>query len=376
MQTATQGILSAIQAMPKERYQDPTIEKTSRGAYFIRPWVDVVKDGKLGRKRKTIPLGPSDMGERKAKAEKTRIMATINQGRYVAQAQTTLDTLLPEYAKHVDKLGYATRCKYECHIKKHIQPRFGSSQLCEITSVAIQNWLDSIKLSWNTKTDIRNVLSGIFTQAKAKGYWKESNPVEGVWVGRKETVWEQRKLSIAQTRALLAALDPMPRIVCMVGLFTTLRISEILGLQEKHLNFAGNVIEVRQRWYRGDLDRTKTKKSTRDVTMGGLVEYLSSLITGDPERFVFITHESCRTDENLRKRHLIPAATGLGLYYTGFGFHSLRREAITEIGKKVAPNVIMNMAGHTKMDLSMLYSLNDAENARPAAEDYYKRVIN
>lgn len=199
-------------------------------------------------------------------------MATVNQGRYVLQAQTTLDMLLVEYQKHVDKLGFATRCKYESHIRKHIQPAFGSFQLCEITTKAVQLWLDSKELSWNSKTDIRNVLSGIFTKAADWGYWKERNPAEAVWVGRKTAVWEKRKLSVADTRALLAAIQPVPRTVCMVGLFTTLRISEILGLQEKHLDFAGEHIEVRQRFYRGDLDKTKTDKSKRNVTMGGLVE--------------------------------------------------------------------------------------------------------
>lgn len=103
---------------------------------------------------------------------------------------------------------------------------------------------------------------------------------------------------------------------------------------------------------------------------------MRGLCTGNPEHFIFLSHESCHSDENLRKRHLIPAAKALGLYYTGFGFHSLRREAITEIGNEVGGQVIMNMAGHTKMDLTMLYTLNDTEKQRGAATAYMNRIVN
>lgn len=355
------------------RSQDPKIKLTKRGVYFIRPWVDVIKGGNLTREKQTFKLGKE---KRKAVTEKARIMQTINQGRMVAQAQTTLNKLLVEYQKHIDKLAYTTRQKYEGHIGRYIQPTFGEFQLCEITTKVLQDWFDGLpSLSWNTKTDIRNVISGIFTKADEWGYWKEKNPTEKIFVGRKQLVREKRKLTVQQTQDLLAELDPMPRIICMVSLFATLRISEILGLQEKHLDFDRELVQVRQRFYRGDLDRTKTDKSNRDVSMGGLVEYLRSICTGDPERFVFQSHESCHSDTNLRARHLVPAAKRLNIYYTGFGFHSLRREAITEIGKVIGAQAIMNMAGHTKMDLTMLYSLTDLDEQRAGQKQFMSKIL-
>lgn len=366
------SILRAIAAMSKQRFQDPKIKQWKNGNYYIRPWVDVLQGNTTTREKQVIQLGPD---KRRAIAEKARVMGLINKGQHVLQAQTTLDMLLVEYSKHIAKLGYATQQKYETHLNSKIVPRWGKCQLSEITTLEAQNWLDSLKLSWNTKTDIRNIMSGIFTKAVQWGFWQQRNPLQDVFVGRKTTVWKRRKLTIDETRALLAELDPVPRVVSMVALFTTLRISEILGLQEKHLNFSNENISVEQRFYRGDLDTTKTDKSTRTVTMSGLTEYLRSLCIGDPEHFIFQSHESCHSDENLRKRHLTPAAKRLGLYQRGFGFHSLRREAITEIGQAVGPQIIMSMAGHTKMDLTMLYTLGNAEAQRAGAAAYMERVV-
>ena len=48
--------------MPKGRYQEPTLQQTKRGVWFIRPWVDVIQNGKVARALKTIPIGA--MGKR------------------------------------------------------------------------------------------------------------------------------------------------------------------------------------------------------------------------------------------------------------------------------------------------------------------------
>lgn len=57
-------------------------------------------------------------------------------------------------------------------------------------------------------------------------------------------------------------------------------MSEILGLQEKHLDFANGTILVRQRYYRGDLDEVKNQKARRDVPMGYLADSLKAACKG------------------------------------------------------------------------------------------------
>ena len=73
-------------------------------------------------------------------------------------------------------------------------------------------------LSWNMRTDLRNILSGIFTKAIEWGLWKDPNPVTAVSVGRKRTVRQHRKLTVEETRKLLDALPRDVRIICEVAI--------------------------------------------------------------------------------------------------------------------------------------------------------------
>ena len=97
-ETGSANIASIVQLlggeqMPRPRFQNPTICKTpgENATWYIRPWVDIIKDGKPDRSRKTITLGAVDtMGKREAIAKKNAIMGTINRSDYVLQSKTNL----------------------------------------------------------------------------------------------------------------------------------------------------------------------------------------------------------------------------------------------------------------------------------------------
>ena len=76
------------------------------------------------------------------------------------------------------------------------------------------------------------------------------------------------------------------------------------------------------------------------------------IITANPE-FVML----CRDDRDILQHFLRPAAVALEFHWPGFGFHSLRREAVTAIGSAAGLGQAMNMAGHSTMDMSLLYTL-------------------
>lgn len=382
--------------MPKQRFQDPKIHQNEDGSYFIRPWVDfITADGKR-RSKKTFNLGKS---RRDAVAKKNEIMRTVNSAVDLIKSQIRFEDLVEEYlvrfVRKEDNLAASTRGKYECHLKNHIRPAFKDLTLCELTPLLIEGWLQKkaeAGMSWATRTDLRNILSGMFKQAKKWGYWdrKEENPVAQVSTGKKKAKYTKRKLTDDETRLLLAALPRDVQFLCLTALVSTMRISELLGLKEKHLNFDKELIEVRMRYYRGDVDTTKTERSKRDIPMGYLLTGLRDLCLGDPERFVFniTTHPGrkhrdgscarprvCRDDRDIHQHFLRPAATQLKLHFKGFGFHSLRREAITNISREAGIEQASLMAGHTKLDMTMLYELADLTQQRRGAEAYYERLM-
>ena len=220
--------------MPRERFQDPTLEQNKNGSWYIRPWVDVITARGLERRKKQIVLGPESIGRRGALAAKRRVMETINRASYVIQSQIRFGDLLAEYEdRHTAKQAFPTQNKYASLIKNHIRPAFAELQLSEVTGQLVQKWLDEKNKSWSTKTDLRNLMSGIFERAIAWKYWQDANPIEHVTAGRKRLVREKKKLTDEQTQRLLAALPPQVRTMACVALFCTLRISEALGLQQE-----------------------------------------------------------------------------------------------------------------------------------------------
>jgi len=116
------GLLGTEDALPRERYQDPELQQTKRGAWFIRPWVAVIKNGKVGRALKTIPIGV--MGKREAEAKKREIMTTINRSDYMITSQIKFAAFAEEWdALHVARQASTTREKYRCHMKTTSGPR-------------------------------------------------------------------------------------------------------------------------------------------------------------------------------------------------------------------------------------------------------------
>jgi integrase len=172
--------------------------------------------------------------------------------------------------------------------------------------------------------------------------------------------------------------------MCCTGLFCTLRVSEMLGLQQKHMDFASGEIKVRQRFYRGDLDVAKNEAAIRDVPMGYLADELKRLCKGDPERFVFQIetkpewgHKTgiCRDDRDILQHFLRPAAKNLGFHWPGFGFHSLRREAVTAIGSVLGIGQALKLAGHSSADMNLLYTLDDKVSQDRAIREFQERIL-
>ena len=124
--------------------------------------------------------------------------------------------------------------------------------------------------------------------------------------------------------------------------------------------------------------------------MGYLTRDLKRLCSGDPDHFVFGVATTpghrrndggtpksriCRDDRDIHQHFLRPAAKALGVYFPGFGFHSLRREAITNISREAGIEQASLMAGHSKLDMTLLYELADLEQQKKASMAYHERLL-
>jgi integrase len=383
------------------RLLNPKLQQT-RGRtprWFIRPLVErPAPDGSITRKLEYIYLEADSKKE--ALKERTRILERLNKRDVVLAAQLTFGELLDEYLRrHVNRdgvLSASTQNKYVGHIKNHIRPAFESMPLGVMTSARIEAWLDGKreKLSYATRLDLKNILVGIFAKADDWGYWRDrKNPAASVNVGRPAVARPRRKLSIEETRQLLDRLPEDVRDICEVALFCTLRISEVLGLQERDVDTVAGTLRVERRWYRGDVDTPKSLKSRRMVALGHLAPRIAERLQGQPDRFLFAvrTHTTrrlksgevrtgyegriSRDDRDINQHFLRPAAKALGIYYTGFGFHALRVEAITELGQSLSPYQIQRLAGHAGERMTQHYTLADVVEQTRAVKQFQEKVL-
>lgn len=398
------------QGMPKARFQDPKLQQNGNGSWYIRPWVDAVTiTGGPKRVKRQIVLGPSTMGKREAIAKKNQVMATINNSRYVVQSQVKFGDFLDNYIKsYLDRPGVlksTTQAAYMSHIRVHIRPTWGELQMSEITTRRLDEWMAALTkagLSYNARHDLLTMMSGIFTKAEDWGVWDQRNPCKGVTVGRNLPVREKRMLTDQQIRLLLAALPEDVRLMAEIALFCTLRVSEIMGLQWKHIDFEQGCIHVRQRMSNdGELAEPKTLKALRDPQMGHLAERLKAFkyagVAGNaapgtasvsgtttrqhqipgPDDFVFrfpSRSGGWLGSNDLVKKYLKPAAKAIGIDYDGFAWHSLRRQAVTNYNSSLGVTQAMNLAGHSTVAMSSLYTLSDAQAANAAVRAFQQRI--
>lgn len=66
----------------------------------------------------------------------------------------------------------STKEKYRNHLHNHILPRWAETRLCDLRAKGVLDWLQKESGSWYMMTDLRNIMSGIFTKAQEWGFFR------------------------------------------------------------------------------------------------------------------------------------------------------------------------------------------------------------
>jgi len=259
----------------------------------------------------------------------------------------------------------STRGKYRNHLHNHILPKWASTPIGQLRSKLVLDWLQQESGSWFMMTDLRNIMSGIFTKAQEWEILPDTfaNPIARVKLPKKWQVYEKRILSEQETVRVFDRLQDPNRLICEICLGTGARISEVTGLQVKHINLDKACIRIEQRHWRGDIDDPKTERSKRTLTLGSLVErmrdWIAALPASSPDAWVFPQDNRKKPmwDSGVRKA-LKDAAKLESCDFPGFGLHSLRRANITwrqEVGGSSIE--ASRIAGHASTRMTEEYTV-------------------
>lgn len=406
MMRASEGTLLALTGglRLKTRVQHPkVIERTDRGGayWYFRYWRDEIQpDGSVKTVRKFQRLGPSrgenKLTKKQAEIERDKILASLNKATveekiveeglilFGAMAEKYIHSYVDATAAGRSLLSISTRIKYHNQLNNHILPRWKDVRLCDIRPDEVQRWLFETCTSWHAMNDLRGIMSAVFTKAQEWGYWPESrrNPISRVKIGEKWNVNPERILTWDETARVLSRIKEPNRLVIETAIATGARISELLGLQWQHVDLEQGTIRIEQRYYRGDIDQPKTKRSRRLLTLGYLVERFADKKRTEnpkPADWVFGRNDGSGLPiwDSAVRQCLKRAARAEGCDFKGLGPHSFRRANITwrqEVGAsaieaaKIAGHSSVRMTEHyTKIQIQRQEELTKAIQERLAA---------
>ena len=381
----TRGSLQTLAGglIVKARVQHPQVKprKDRPGwPWVFRCWVDVIQpDGSVKTARKYQEVGPSKgegaITKKQAELERDKFLAKLNAPTIevaVQQVASTGVALFCEVAR-MYKEGYLgrenqiarpTREKEQFYLREYLVPQWGGMRLNQIHPKAVEDWLHTTFDSWWTMHGVRAIMSRVFYYAEGHGLWEESkrSPASKAKLGKKSYKYERRILSFDETARVLALLEEPYLLIIETCIATGARISEVLGLKWKHVNFDAGTIKIEQRVWHQDVGRPKSEDSKRILGIGDLAERFRAKAREDgatPDAFVFQQKRAPGKplwDSGVRDA-LHQAAQAEGCDFPGLGPHSFRRANITW-RQQVGGSAIeaSKIAGHSDLEMTGEYT--------------------
>jgi integrase len=254
--------------------------------------------------------------------------------------------------------------KEKFYLTEYMVPRWGKLRLNQIQPKAVEDWLHTTFDSWWTMHGVRAIMSRVFYYAEGHGLWEEGkrSPASKAKLGKKSYKYERRILSFDETARVLALLEDPYLLIIETCIATGARISEVLGLTWKHVNFEAGTIKIEQRVWHQEIGRPKSEDSKRILGIGDLVERFRAKAAEEgaiPEAFVFQQKRAPGRplwDSGVRDA-LHQAAEAEGCDFAGLGPHSFRRANITW-RQQVGGSAIeaSKIAGHSDLEMTSEYT--------------------
>ena len=382
---ATEGNLHVLTGglRVKARVQHPGVKSRKDRAGW--PWIfryyddEIQSDGSVKVLRRYREIAPSKgegfITKKQAEIERDKFLARLNaptMEEAVQQVAATGVALFAEvaamyergYLGRAEQIARPTREKETFYLNQYIVPRWGSLRLNQIQPQAVEDWLHTTFDSWWTMHGVRAIMNRIYSYAEGHGLWEEGKrtPVSRAKLGRKHHKRERRILSFEETARVLARLEEPYQLIIETCIATGARISEVLGLQWKHVNLGAGTIKIEQRVWHQDIGRPKSEGSRRVLGIGDLVERFRARVAAagaSADSWVFCQKRAPERplwDSGVRDAlHL--AAEDEHCDFPGLGPHSFRRANITW-RQQVGGSAIeaSKIAGHTDLEMTGEYT--------------------
>lgn len=270
---------------------------------------------------------------------------------------------------------------YELGLRRHVLPAFASRQVRAIDPDALVAWIRTLRAAGYAPHSIHNYwgpLHLVLAHAVRSGVIA-SNPADRLTSAERPKPGSGRRrfLGRGEVERLLDAAPERYRLALASGIFSGLRLSELLGLTWGEINFAGGSIRVRfQMGREGKRRQLKTAAARRDVILMSELGTqlrrwrLASPFSSDDDLVFCATSGQTIGHRNLTARGLEKAAKRAEIGRVNF--HALRHTfASILIAQGHDPVFVSRQLGHTNaaITLKVYAHLFDAERHATLARD-------
>lgn len=324
----------------RTRYQQGSVQREKRlsgSDVWIYRWYETGTDGTSKYRKAIVGTVATLANETSAlKAAQALRIDANQQAPHAESGPSSVAELIAHYrlkelaGESKGRKAFSTRAAYECYLNRWILPRWGDLRIDQVKSVAVEEWLDSIKRAKGTKAKIRNIMSAIFHHAM-RYEWVDRNPIKLVrQSAKREKVPEV--LELFELQLLLSKLFVRERTLALLDAATGLRVSELLALRWSDVDFENLELNVTRSIWHQVVGNCKTEASAKPVPMDSymaedLLRWRRQSDYASDDDFVFASEtmkgKQPYWPDNLMKRHIRPVARANGIN-KNIGWHTFR----------------------------------------------------
>ena len=294
-------------------------------------------------------------------------------GSPITPISLTLEAYLNEWLAQVvgPRVRANTLAGYRYNINRYLVPDLGPKRLGRLTAREVRVYLDSLRRRGVGPRTVQYVHTTL-RAALEDAVREEILPKNVAKLVRVPTPpkTEREPLTVDEVRTLLkSARDHRLRAMFMVFAVLGLRRSEVLGLKWEDVDLVNGVLQVKRGLQRVDgrltLMPVKTARSRRLIPLPGVVVRALEIHLGEQEQernqlgskwpdmgFVFTTPIGTPIDPRNCTRVVQDACKAAGLRRVRL--HDFRHGCVSVLlGLGVPPRTVMDIVGHTTMEMTM-----------------------
>jgi integrase len=250
----------------RAKYQNGSVVlDRRRNVWYFRWREDGVRKCKVLGSKQDLPSKAA--AKEKASEDLAMINSSRTDGRS-AEVAVTVKHLVERYQAEKLPTRFSTRSAYTCNLRNHILPRWGNIPIKEVKPYAVELWLRSLSLRAKTKVHLRGLMSILFDVAML---WEHldyaRNPMGLVKIeGASKRTKEPKSLTVDEFHQVLQHLDREPiRTMVLTAMCLGLRVSELLALKWKDVDWARLRLRIERGAVRNRVDDVKTEYSRKPM---------------------------------------------------------------------------------------------------------------